>query len=103
MFNLINLCLKDIIVRQNATLKDLKNAIKRFFILKNQRNNNSNNNINNEPRVILNWKYIWKRYCLCFEGEKLLDDKKSLKDYKIYNKCELTFLKQQFQNRNKSK
>jgi U11/U12 small nuclear ribonucleoprotein SNRNP25 len=75
----------NIIVRQNATLKDLKSAIKQYILLKNSRENNT---------TILNWKYIWKLYCLCFNNEKLIDNGKLLKDYGVYNKAKLTFLKQ---------
>ena len=75
---------EDIIVRQNATLKDLKLAIKKYILLKNSRENNT---------TIISWKYIWRKYCLCFENERLTDDCKLLKNYGIFNKSELKFIK----------
>jgi hypothetical protein len=48
-------------------------------------NNNNNNGIN--------WKYIWKNYCLNFNNTKLTDNNLSLRDYGIKNKSELNFCK----------
>ena len=92
-------------MRQEATVKELKNAIKRYTILNDTRNNSgrdsdgdsdgdSNTNTNG---LVLNWKYVWKRYCLVYNNETSLnDDSKLLKDYGIFNKCELKFSKKLF-------
>jgi hypothetical protein len=50
---------------------------------------NNNNNNNNG----INWKYIWKNYCLNFNNTKLTDNNLSLRDYGIKNKSELNFCK----------
>lgn len=73
-----------IVVTQNATVLDLKHAIKRYVNLKQERANG---------KLHLSWRYIWKRFWLYFDGEKLTDDKKLLKEYGIRNKEEVTFVK----------
>lgn len=73
-----------VIVNQNATVGDLKRAVKRHFELKMQREDG--------PKHI-SWKYVWKTYWLYFEGQKLKDDNKNLKEYGIRNKDQVTFVK----------
>ena len=73
-----------IVVMLNAVVKDLKNAIvhhvKSRLLMEN-------------ATEYISWRYIWKTYWLSFEGTKLIDDNKKLKEYGLYNKCEVTFLK----------
>lgn len=78
-------------MKQNANLIDLKKSIQNTF----QVNQKIQSQLNIAPQVI-NWKYIWKNYCLSFNDEKLLDNNKSLRDYGIKNKSELNFLKLNF-------
>ncbi|XP_051904857.1 U11/U12 small nuclear ribonucleoprotein 25 kDa protein isoform X2 [Hippocampus zosterae] len=56
-----------IVVVQDASVLDLKKAIRR--------------------------RYIWRSYNLVFQGEKLEDDRLRLKDYGIRNRDEVTFMK----------
>ncbi|XP_066545841.1 U11/U12 small nuclear ribonucleoprotein 25 kDa protein [Amia ocellicauda] len=73
-----------IVVVQNATVMDLKKAIRRFMELKQQREGGIK---------YISWRYVWRTFTLVFEGEKLVDDKKKLKDYGIRNRDEVTFAK----------
>ncbi|XP_069106608.1 U11/U12 small nuclear ribonucleoprotein 25 kDa protein-like [Argopecten irradians] len=73
-----------VVVTQNATLLDLKHAIKRYITLRQTRNGGKQH---------ISWKYIWKRYWLYFNSQKLSDDRKTLKQYDIRNKDEVTFIK----------
>lgn len=73
-----------VVVVQNGTVPDLKHAIKRHMTLKLSRS---------KGKKHISWKYIWKRYWLYFEGQKLTEDKKQLKEYGIRNKDEVTFIK----------
>lgn len=90
----INVCRADnqvmkVVVVQDATVLDLKHAIKRYVQLQQKRQNGTE---------ILSWRYVWRSYWLCFDGQKLMDDKKPLKEYGIRNKADVTFkprLKQQ--------
>lgn len=90
----INVCRADgqvmrVVVVQDATVLDLKHAIKRYVKLKQKRQNGTE---------ILSWRYVWRRYWLYFDGQKLMDDSKPLKEYGIRNKADVTFkhrLKQQ--------
>ncbi|CAN9505549.1 unnamed protein product [Ophioblennius macclurei] len=73
-----------IVVVQNATVLDLKKAIRRFMELKQQREGGVKH---------ISWRYVWRTYHLVFQGEKLEDDKMRLKDYGIRNRDEVTFTK----------
>ncbi|XP_062607585.1 U11/U12 small nuclear ribonucleoprotein 25 kDa protein-like [Saccostrea cucullata] len=73
-----------VVVVQNGTVLDLKHAIKRHMTLKLARS---------KGKKHISWKYIWKRYWLYFEGQKLNEDKKPLKEYGIRNRDEVTFIK----------
>ncbi|RWS16116.1 cytochrome c oxidase assembly protein COX19-like protein [Dinothrombium tinctorium] len=67
----------EVFVEQLATVLDLKKAIKRKFSYLQQRAEHSA-----IPRkVCISWRYIWKRYTLCFENKRLSDDKSKLADY----------------------
>ncbi|KAF4115815.1 U11/U12 small nuclear ribonucleoprotein 25 kDa protein isoform X2 [Onychostoma macrolepis] len=73
-----------IVVVQSATVLDLKKAICRYMELKQQREGGVKH---------IGWKYVWRTFHLVFNGEKLEDDKRKLKDYGIRNRDEVTFLK----------
>ncbi|KAM9780365.1 U11/U12 small nuclear ribonucleoprotein 25 kDa protein [Neosynchiropus ocellatus] len=73
-----------IVVVQNASLLDLKKAIRRFMELKQQREGGVKH---------ISWRYIWRTFSLVFQGEKLDDDKMKLKDYGLRNRDEVTFVK----------
>ncbi|CAM4346853.1 unnamed protein product [Leuciscus chuanchicus] len=73
-----------IVVVQSATVLDLKKAIRRYMELKQQREGGVKH---------ISWKYVWRTFLLVFNGEKLEDDERKLKDYGIRNRDEVTFLK----------
>ncbi|KAK5855866.1 hypothetical protein PBY51_007504 [Eleginops maclovinus] len=73
-----------IVVVQNATVLDLKKAIRRFMELKQQREGGVKH---------VSWRYVWRTFLLLFQGEKLEDDKMRLKDYGVRNRDEVTFMK----------
>ncbi|MBN3285707.1 SNR25 protein, partial [Polyodon spathula] len=60
-----------IVVVQNATVLDLKKAIRRFMELKQQREGGVKH---------ISWRYVWRTFHLIFDGEKLEDDKMKLKE-----------------------
>ncbi|TRY89229.1 hypothetical protein DNTS_025398 [Danionella cerebrum] len=73
-----------IVVVQSAKVQDLKKAIRRYVELKQQRKGGIEH---------ISWRYVWRTYHLVFNGEKLDDDNKNLKDYGIRNRDEVTFMK----------
>ncbi|KAH9496705.1 U11/U12 small nuclear ribonucleoprotein [Bulinus truncatus] len=73
-----------IVVTQKAKVIDLKHAVKRHFTLRQIRTGGSTH---------ISWRYIWKRYWLCFNGEKLADDNRKLKSYGIRNRDSVSFMK----------
>ncbi|XP_031565499.1 U11/U12 small nuclear ribonucleoprotein 25 kDa protein-like [Actinia tenebrosa] len=74
-----------VVVVQNATVDDLKKAIKRHITLKQEREGGTITNIN--------WKHVWKTYLLTYDGQKLTEDHKPLKEYGITSKDVVTFTK----------
>ncbi|XP_061556916.1 U11/U12 small nuclear ribonucleoprotein 25 kDa protein isoform X1 [Phycodurus eques] len=73
-----------IVVVQDASVLDLKKAIRRFVVLKQQREGGVRH---------ISWRYVWRSYNLVFQGGKLEDDRVRLKDYGIRNRDEVTFMK----------
>ncbi|XP_076865419.1 U11/U12 small nuclear ribonucleoprotein 25 kDa protein [Brachyhypopomus gauderio] len=73
-----------IVVVQSATVLDLKKAIRRYMELKQQREGGVKH---------VSWKYVWRTFHLVFNGERLEDDIRKLKDYGIRNRDEVTFMK----------
>ncbi|KXJ27715.1 U11/U12 small nuclear ribonucleoprotein 25 kDa protein isoform X4 [Exaiptasia diaphana] len=74
-----------VVIVQNATVDDLKKAIKRHITLKQERDKDTSTQIS--------WNYVWRTYWLTFHGQKLTEDHKQLKEYGISNKDEVTFTK----------
>ncbi|XP_071498930.1 U11/U12 small nuclear ribonucleoprotein 25 kDa protein-like [Diadema antillarum] len=73
-----------IVVMQTATVRDLKNAIRRYIELQQDRDG---------TKKKLSWRYVWRAFYLAFDGEKLTEDRKKLKEYGIRNRAEVTFVK----------
>uniref|UniRef100_A0A8C4Q5B8 Small nuclear ribonucleoprotein 25 n=1 Tax=Eptatretus burgeri TaxID=7764 RepID=A0A8C4Q5B8_EPTBU len=73
-----------IVVVQDATVLDLKKAIRRHVQLKLEREGGQRH---------ISWLYVWRTFHLVYEGQKLLDDGTALKEYGIGNRDEVTFLK----------
>ncbi|XP_067667882.1 U11/U12 small nuclear ribonucleoprotein 25 kDa protein-like [Haliotis asinina] len=72
-----------IVVVQDASVLDLKHAIRRHVTLRQSRKGGT---------IHISWKYIWRSYCLYFDGQKLSDDRRTLKSYGIRNRDEIMFL-----------
>ena len=73
-----------IVVVENGTVRHLKEAMKRSLSLKMERENGP---------VHLNWVHLWKTHWLVFDGRKLIDNEKLLKEYGVTNHCEVCFVK----------
>ncbi|OXB74521.1 UNVERIFIED_CONTAM: hypothetical protein H355_001903 [Colinus virginianus] len=73
-----------VVVVQNATVLDLKKALRRHVQLRQARRGGVQH---------LSWRYIWRTYHLTFGGEKLADDGKKLREYGIRNRDEVSFVK----------
>ncbi|XP_053978465.1 U11/U12 small nuclear ribonucleoprotein 25 kDa protein-like [Hylaeus anthracinus] len=68
----------------NTTVLDLKKAIKRHTNLSLKRE---------KIKKKISWKHVWKKYYLCFDNVKLVDDNENIKTYGITNKAELHYMK----------
>ncbi|XP_077990758.1 U11/U12 small nuclear ribonucleoprotein 25 kDa protein-like [Glandiceps talaboti] len=78
-----------VVVLQGATVLDLKNAIKRHFTMKLTREGRKKQ---------ISWRYIWKTYWLVFDGERLSENHKKIKEYGIKNQSEVKFVKRYREN-----
>ncbi|XP_043252342.1 U11/U12 small nuclear ribonucleoprotein 25 kDa protein-like [Colletes gigas] len=68
----------------DTTVLDLKKAIKRHTNLSLRRE---------RIKKKISWKHVWKKYHLCFENVRLVDDNENIKAYGITNKAELHYVK----------
>jgi U11/U12 small nuclear ribonucleoprotein 25 kDa protein len=76
-----------VIVRQKASVRDLKKAIEKATNLRLTRQEQKQKT----PKI--NWKYVWKTYWLHFRGQKLKSDESQLHDYHIHNGDRIGFIK----------
>ncbi|XP_042231388.1 U11/U12 small nuclear ribonucleoprotein 25 kDa protein-like isoform X1 [Homarus americanus] len=86
-----------VVIPREATVYDLKQGLKHHVALALSRRG---------VKKKISWRYIWKTYWLCYNGEKLTDDNSKLLEFEIRNKSVLTFVKkyrerQQIGKRNK--
>ncbi|XP_034190795.1 U11/U12 small nuclear ribonucleoprotein 25 kDa protein [Osmia lignaria lignaria] len=68
----------------NTTVLNLKKAIKRHTNLSLKREN---------VKKKISWTHIWKKYHLCFDNVKLINDNENIKAYGVTNKAELYYVK----------
>ncbi len=73
-----------IVLRHCATVHDLKQALRRCVQLRQKRHGGV---------TCISWQYVWRKYCLVYDGRPLTDGQKMLKDYGIRNKVEVVFRK----------
>lgn len=74
----------DVVVPREATVLDLKIALKNHVALELSRRN---------IKKKISWRYIWKNNWLCYNGVQLSDLNAHILDYGIKNKSTLTFSK----------
>ncbi|KAI3521220.1 hypothetical protein L1887_10681 [Cichorium endivia] len=69
-------------VSMNATVADLKLALEEFFQL-----------LPTEERCIVSWSHVWGHFCLCYEGQKLLNDKAYIRRLGIKDGDQIKFVR----------
>lgn len=89
--------LLNLIVKQNATVENLKTAIESFYKSKRAQIQFPG------MTEIINWKHVWKNYSLKFADTKLSDRKRSLRDYGVQHRSELRFERMKFRQAHLSK
>ncbi|XP_065063600.1 U11/U12 small nuclear ribonucleoprotein 25 kDa protein-like [Rhopilema esculentum] len=73
-----------LVIEQTATVQQLKSTIERYVTLKIERETGQKH---------ISWRYIWKTYWLLHNGEKLIDEKKPIREYGISDNANLSFIK----------
>ncbi|KAD2806159.1 hypothetical protein E3N88_39536 [Mikania micrantha] len=66
----------------SATVAELKLALEEFFHL-----------LPKDERCTISWSHVWGHFCLCYEGEKLLDDKAYIKRLGIKDGDQIKFVR----------
>ncbi|KAK9054663.1 hypothetical protein SSX86_025742 [Deinandra increscens subsp. villosa] len=69
-------------VPTSATVAELKMALEEFFNL-----------LPKDERCTISWSHVWGHFCLCYEGEKLLDDKAYIKRLGIKDGDQIKFVR----------
>ncbi|KAJ4953208.1 hypothetical protein NE237_030040 [Protea cynaroides] len=72
----------DIQIGRKASVDELKQAIEDFFNLSPK-----------EGQGKISWSHVWGHFCLCFEGQKLLDDKAYIRNFGIKDGDQLCFIR----------
>ncbi|KAH9616435.1 hypothetical protein KSS87_010857 [Heliosperma pusillum] len=73
----------DVVLMNNATLKDLKLAIKKKV------NEMEQSKMGHRH---ISWKHVWANYCLLYHNEKLLNDSAPLQDFGVRNNSQVQFI-----------
>nr|XP_043618509.1 uncharacterized protein LOC122590243 [Erigeron canadensis] len=69
-------------VSMNASVADLKLALEDFFTL-----------LPNNNTCIVSWSHVWGHFCLCYQGQKLLDDKANIRRLGIKDGDQIKFVR----------
>ncbi|XP_054160640.1 U11/U12 small nuclear ribonucleoprotein 25 kDa protein-like [Oppia nitens] len=78
-----------VIVGNDSDVRQLKRSIERYFSYDCRRNH-----IKLNHRI--NWRFVWRTYCIKFNDQILSDDLIKLKDLGIHNNCKLCFIRKFF-------
>ncbi|XP_023750568.1 uncharacterized protein LOC111898912 [Lactuca sativa] len=69
-------------VSMNATVADLKLVLEEFFRF-----------LPKEKRCIVSWSHVWGHFCLCYKGQKLLNDKAYIRRLGIKDGDQIKFVR----------
>ncbi|EXB67276.1 hypothetical protein L484_025757 [Morus notabilis] len=69
-------------VVKSATVAELKSAIEEFF-----------SSLPKEGQDKISWSLVWGHFCLCYEGQKLINDKSNIRNYGIKEGDQLQFIR----------
>lgn len=78
-----------VIVDNDANVRQLKRSIRKWFTFNYKRKITKN-------KVNINWKHVWRAYCLVFDGQTLTHDSMPIKSIGIANKSRISFCRKKF-------
>ncbi|KAF5932314.1 hypothetical protein HYC85_028485 [Camellia sinensis] len=67
-------------VARNATIADLKQAVEEIFSLSQK-----------DCEGKISWSHVWGHFCLCYEGQKLINDKVYIRNFGIKDGDQVSF------------
>lgn len=76
-------------VARSATVAELKEAVEEVFSLSPK-----------EGQGKISWSHVWGHFCLCFDGQKLLNDKALIRNFGIKDGDQLKFIRHMSINHN---
>ncbi|PON90079.1 Ubiquitin-related domain containing protein [Trema orientale] len=72
----------DVLVVKNATVAELKKGIEQVF-----------SSSSKEAQDNISWSLVWGHFCLCYDGQKLINDKAHVRNYGIKEGDQLQFVR----------
>ncbi|KAL6996622.1 hypothetical protein U1Q18_006753 [Sarracenia purpurea var. burkii] len=72
----------DVYVSRNATIAELKQAVEEVFSVSPK-----------DGECVISWSHVWGHFCLCYEGQKLVNDKVHILNFGINDGNELRFIR----------
>ncbi|KAJ8774131.1 hypothetical protein K2173_009562 [Erythroxylum novogranatense] len=72
----------EIQIGRNATVSELRQAVEEIF---------TSSPKEGEPGVL--WDHVWRHFCLCYQGQKLINDKACIKNFGIKDGDQLQFIR----------
>lgn len=69
-------------IAKNATVAGLKQAVEEHFSLS-----------SDEDQCKISWSHVWGHFCLSYKGQKLINEKTSIRPLKIQDGDELEFIR----------
>ncbi|PON48090.1 Ubiquitin domain containing protein [Parasponia andersonii] len=72
----------DVLVAKNATVAELKKGIEQVF-----------SSSYKEGQDNISWSLVWGHFCLCYDGQKLINDKAHVRNYGIKEGDQLQFVR----------
>ncbi|KAJ7978963.1 U11/U12 small nuclear ribonucleoprotein 25 kDa protein [Quillaja saponaria] len=72
----------DVQVPRTAKVAELKEAVERVF-----------SQLQNHREITVSWSHVWGHFCLCYNDQKLVDDKAYIGLYGIHDGDQLRFVR----------
>jgi len=72
----------EVVVARTATIAELKEAVEEVF-----------SRFPMDRDINISWSHVWGHFCLCYKGQKLIDDKASVRFFGIKDEDELRFVR----------
>ncbi|KAG2718812.1 hypothetical protein I3843_03G230300 [Carya illinoinensis] len=73
----------ELLVERTATVAELKEAVEEVFSCSPE----------DHGEIQISWPHVWTHFCLCYKGQKLVDDKAYIRLYGIKDEDQIYFVR----------